>query len=111
MFLKFQDLEPIQKEHMRNGEGHVILRKWETEDKMIAQITIPTNCSIGVHTHEEDEEIIYVIQGSGICYVDGKENPLQAGMVNYCMKHENHSIKNTNPEDLVLFAVINKKIL
>ena len=86
MFITLKDLEPVVKEHMRNGEGHVILNKWETDEKMIAQITIPQGSSIGVHTHETDEEIIYVIKGQGVCLVDGQETILNPGMVNYCQK-------------------------
>ena len=33
MFITLKDLEPVVKEHMRNGEGHVILNKWETDEK------------------------------------------------------------------------------
>ena len=108
MIIDFTKLVENKIEHMRNGEGYIKMIKYVDEKNTIAHIVIPSNSSIGIHTHENDQEIIYVINGCGICVEDGITYPLQKGQSNYCAKGNNHSIKNTSNEDLELFAVITK---
>ena len=109
MIINFDNLAPNVVENMRNGEGSVQLIKYADEVNSIVRITIKQNCSIGLHTHETDQEIIYVIKGKGICLEDGKEYELVPGLANYCAKGKNHSIRNPYEEDLELFAVITKQ--
>lgn len=111
MLLNINDFEKVEMMNMRGGEGKVYLQKvFPTLEnmKMYAKITIPTGSSIGVHTHTEDEEIIYVLENKGIIVIDGKESHLEKGMISVCKKGRNHSIKNVYAEDLVLLAVVNR---
>lgn len=108
MIINFQDIKPNIVQNMRNGEGEVELTKYVDDVNSIVKIRIKKDCSIGWHIHENDQEIIYVISGKGICIEDDKQYELVNGMVNYCAKGKNHSIKNIYEEDLVLFAVITK---
>ncbi len=109
MIINFENLTPNVVEKMRSGEGSVQLIKYTDEVNSIVRITIKQNCSIGLHTHEADQEIIYVIKGKGICLEDGKAFELVPGLANYCAKGKNHSIRNPYSEDLELFAVITKQ--
>ena len=109
MIIDFKDLTPNVVNNMRNGEGSVKLVKYCDDLNSIVRITISKNSSIGIHTHEVDQEIIYVIKGKGVCIEDGKEYDLVAGQANYCAQGKNHSIKNPYEEDLELFAVITKQ--
>jgi quercetin dioxygenase-like cupin family protein len=84
------------------------MQRFDDESKMIAKITIPPQSSIGLHQHINDEEIIYVIEGQGICISDGKEFEISKGLVNYTRRGESHSIKNTSDHELVLLAIIFK---
>lgn len=108
MIIDFKDLTPNVVQNMRNGEGSVKLVKYADDVNSIVRITISKGSSIGWHIHENDQEIIYVISGKGICIEDDKEYELVPGFANYCAKGKNHSIKNINDEDLELFAVITK---
>lgn len=109
MIINFKDITPIVVDNMRGGEGNVQLVKFADELNSIVRITIKQNCSIGLHTHETDQEIIYVIKGCGKCLEDGVEYDLYPGLANYCAKGKNHSIRNPYEEDLELFAVITKQ--
>lgn len=108
MIIDFTKLEENKIEHMRNGDGYIKMIKFFDDKNTIAHIIIPPHCSIGIHTHENDQEIIYVIKGEGICIEDGKEYSLKQGNANYCPIHYNHSIINKSADDLELFAVITK---
>ena len=109
MIIDFKNIEPVVVENMSNGEGSVKLVKYADNLNSIVWITIKKDCSIGIHTHETDQEIIYVIKGNGKCLEDGVEYDLYPGLANYCEKDKNHSIRNPYDEDLELFAVITKQ--
>ncbi|CCY07137.1 MAG: cupin domain-containing protein [Coprobacillus sp.] len=111
MIKNINDFEKVKIDNMRGGEGSIFLQKVTPvldAMKMYAKITIPMGSSIGIHTHEEDEEMIYVLKNKGIIIIDGKESVIEEGMISICKKGRNHSIKNIYEEDLVLLAVVTK---
>ena len=62
--------------------------------------------SIGLHTHETNSEIIYVLEGQGKVLYDGAYETLSAGSCHYCPKGHAHSLINDSTADLVFFAVV-----
>ena len=70
--------------------------------------------SIGVHTHEDSCEVIFILSGNGSLYekepedVDGTYKDVQAGDCLYCPKGHTHSLMNPEAaeEDLVFYAVV-----
>lgn len=111
MIVNIKDVEVTVVEGLRGGEGKVYLKKVNptlSNMKMYATITIPKGSSIGIHTHEIDEEVIYCLKNKGVIIVDGKESEFNEGMISICKRGRNHSIKNIYDEDLVLLAVVNE---
>lgn len=111
MIKNINDFVKSEVKNMRGGTGNIYLQKVSPildNMKMYAKIIIPKGSSIGVHTHEEDEEMIYVLKNKGIIIIDGKESKLEEGMISICRKGRNHSIKNIYDEDLELLAVVTK---
>lgn len=108
MKININNVEKVEVKNLRGGEGSVYLQKCLplVHMKMYAKITIPQGSSIGIHTHEEDEEVIYVLKNKGILTIDGKESEITEGMISLCKKGRNHSIKNIYKEDLELLAVV-----
>src|SRR5574344_751485 len=70
--------------------------------------TLHQNCSVGLHRHLNDCEIVYVISGVGKVLEEGELFPLKAGDCHYCRRGFSHSIINDSPEDMKFFAVIPK---
>lgn len=62
--------------------------------------------SIGMHTHETNSEIIFILQGRGTVKYDDTTEIVTAGMCHYCPKGHAHSLMNLDNEELVFFAVI-----
>ena len=62
--------------------------------------------SIGLHTHETNSEIIYVLEGTGKVLCDGAYELLAAGSCHYCPKGHAHSLINDSAADLIFFAVV-----
>ena len=63
---------------------------------------------IGSHT-QEDDEIYYVLSGSGEYTLDGKTTTVTAGMALLTRRGSTHSLKQTGTDDLVvLITYLNK---
>ena len=74
--------------------------------KIMHGILIP-GASIGLHTHETNSEILFVLAGKGTLIDDGEAKPLRAGQCAYCPKGHNHSLINTDEKiDLEFYATV-----
>lgn len=109
MIIDFNKIEQNKLEKFKNGEGFILMKKVVDDKNTIARITIPQASSIGFHLHETDQEILFVIDGEGVCIENNNEYPIYQGCSNYCPNMKEHSIKNTGNKNLEIFAVITKK--
>jgi len=100
------------KEQMRGGKGSVeILHIFKQEElkgkaRLCAKITLEPGCSIGLHQHDNEEEIFYVIQGKGTVDDNGTLSEVKAGDAILTGNGASHSIENTGDSTLELMAVI-----
>lgn len=102
-------LHQTEVKNMRGGVGSVLIEKQDrlpVHVKMYNRITVLPHSSIGVHTHTDDEEIIYILKGKAQVLIDGVMYPLEEGNAYLTKKGENHSVVNNSEELLVMLAVI-----
>lgn len=92
--------------HFRGGEKEAVLNKVEDPLAKVMRIRLVPGASIGMHTHETNSEMIYVISGVGTMVCDGETEILTPGTAHYCPKGHTHSFMNRGTEDLVFFAVV-----
>lgn len=80
-----------------------------TRFSMAAQMTLAPGSSVGLHTHNADEELYYIVSGHG-SYIknDGAKENIGPGDVTITRKGEQHSILADKNEPVVFFAVIVK---
>ena len=77
MIKRSADMETEVRERMREGAGTVeilhIFRKEELKGRvrLFALLRLPKGCSIGTHAHEKEEEIFYILSGSGLATDNG----------------------------------------
>ena len=115
MIIKADTRASTVRENPCGGEGviyglgsigsHVPLA--DTRISMAAQMTLPPGSSVGVHTHENDEELYYIVSGHG-SYIrnNGNREDIGPGDVTLTRKGERHSIVADKNEPIVFFAVI-----
>lgn len=74
---------------------------------MVAEMTLAPGHSLGVHTHESNEEI-YVILAGLADYTDehGTVHRLSAGDMTLTRRGQSHGIINPGPDPLVFLAAI-----
>ena len=107
MILDFNAMPANDVPHFKGGEGHVVIRKYDDPRMGAAvRLTVPAGCSIGLHTHTGNCEIIHVLSGCGVCHDDGMDVPLTAGMTHYCPEGHTHGIDNTGDAPLVLLGIL-----
>ncbi|HOQ01822.1 MAG TPA: cupin domain-containing protein [Acetivibrio clariflavus] len=100
------------KEQMRGGKGSVeILHIFKQEElkgkaRLCAKITINPGCSIGLHQHDNEEEIFYVIKGKGTVNDNGTLSEVKEGDAIITGNGASHAVENTGGEPLELMAII-----
>jgi mannose-6-phosphate isomerase-like protein (cupin superfamily) len=100
------------RENMRGGDGKVeilhIFKKEELTGKtrLFAKLRLEKNCSIGYHSHEDEEEVFYIMSGSGKATEDDQEYEVTAGDAILVGGGRGHTIRNDSDEPLQILAVI-----
>lgn len=70
----------------------------------------PPNQHAPAHVHEESEEILYVLTGSGEFYFDGSPEMIEPGMCIYVPPGVTHSINNTSDDVLKVIYVFSPPV-
>ncbi|MBQ8855890.1 MAG: cupin domain-containing protein [Bacteroidales bacterium] len=83
---------------------------FDGRNRMFKGCLVPGS-SIGVHTHDDSCETIFIISGAGTILEieNGVESvrPVKAGDCLFCDKGQTHSLRNTSEaEDLVFYASV-----
>jgi quercetin dioxygenase-like cupin family protein len=52
---------------------------FETDLMFVDYVEIPAGSTIGRHTHGEDEELYFIVEGSGMMHVQGTKRRVDAG--------------------------------
>ncbi len=101
---------PGQEKQVRQGEGTcneaVVFAREELRTRLlgIGLTTIHPGCSIGVHPHEDTEEIYLVLSGHGIATIDGREQRVRPGDVIVNHPGCSHGLRNDTEEELRIFT-------
>lgn len=106
MLICFDKIEDEVNKNFRGGEKNTVVKKFADDNNLIMQIKLEPGASIGLHKHETDSEIVYILQGKGrVLYDDGQEE-LKIGVCHYCPKGHSHSMMNDGTEDLIFLAIV-----
>jgi len=105
-------MEKEVRERMRGGTGSVeflhIFRKEELKGKvrLMARLRLSTGSSIGYHLHDGEEEVFYILTGTGVLTEQGVATTVGPGDAVLTRSGEGHSIENRGAEPLELIATI-----
>lgn len=106
MIIDFNTLEEKTIDHFNGGEGKTIARMFLDDKNRIMKGKLEPGCSIGLHRHENNSEILYVISGKGKVLIDGEYESVCSGIVHYCPKGHEHSLINNSDSDLEFVCVV-----
>lgn len=100
------------RERMLGGEGTVSVRtlfekgEYHGQCRLMAELTLSPGQSVGRHTHQNDEELVYILEGS-CCYEDnGAETVLHSGDAALTLSGESHMLRNCSNAPVRYLAVV-----
>ena len=100
------------RELMRGGHGHVFIthlfspNEMQSHTRLCARLVIPPGSSIGMHAHDNEEELFYIISGqceindSGNIQELGPGDAVLTGDASHCIKCISH-----HPCELLAFII------
>ncbi len=94
------------------GAGEVLMENlfepgdFSTGVRLCARITLPPGCSIGYHVHRREDELYYILTGTGWVTDAGESHEVGPGSAVLTRDGEGHSLENTGDGDMTLLAVI-----
>lgn len=106
MILNFDQMEEQQLEHFNGGEKALLARMVVDQQNKILLGKLEPGATVGLHTHVDSSEIIYILQGKGKVLYDGDYELVESGLCHYCPKGHSHSLINDSDANLVFFAVV-----
>lgn len=96
----------------RGGKGSVRFEHFMDQEmakgagRLFVKTTIPPGASVGVHKHEGDSEVYFILEGKALVNDNGTEVEIGPGDINFCQDGSTHGIENIGATDLVYIAVI-----
>ncbi len=108
MKIDYSTMEEKALPNFKGGEKEYNVQMFTDSTNKIMHGRLVPGASIGFHTHTEDQEVIYILEGNGtVINGEGRENDAaNPGDALYCPKGESHSLVNTGDKDLIFFAVV-----
>ncbi len=108
MVIDFNKMAEEAKPNFKGGLKEYNVKMFTDDTNKIMHGRLVPGASIGFHTHETDQEVIYVLEGEGTV-INGEGIPddkALPGQALYCAKGQSHSLVNTGTKDLIFFAVV-----
>ena len=109
MKIDFNSIDEAVFPSFKGGEKEFAARMYFDGLNRIMKGRLIPGASIGMHTHEDSSEIMFITRGSGSVIYDGKRLSLSQGDVHYCHKGHAHSLVNDSDDDLEFSAVVPKQ--
>ena len=117
MIIKTTELNEIARPKVWGGQGEVLAKYYLGPDgagpdenfSMASEMLLAPGHSIGVHVHDNNEEI-YVILSGEADYTDehGTVHRLHTGDLTLTRRGQSHGIANPGPENLTFLATITR---
>lgn len=93
----------------KGGEGTMKAQMYWDGTTRLIHAFLPVGASIGLHKHEGNCEMIFLIKGEGTVIDDGVASPAKQGQCLYCPAGHSHSLVNTGKEPIEFYAAVPKQ--
>ncbi len=112
MIRRSNELQQVRQPEMKGGAGALETTHFLQADefhgkgRLFAHGRLRPGSSVGLHRHEKDFEVYYILHGHGMYNDDGTIQPVGPGDVTICPEGRSHALDNTGDEDLEYIALI-----
>jgi quercetin dioxygenase-like cupin family protein len=87
-----------------NVKAAMFITSKEADMACVCLIEIAPGSETPIHTHEEQADSVFVVQGHGETYINGSWQPIEPGDYLYIPVQGEHGTRNTGTEPLRLFV-------
>lgn len=114
MIKRSREQESEVRENMRGGLGKITITHYFKKDeikaacRLCAKLVVPPEAGIGLHEHNNEDEVFIIQQGTGIIIDNDEEVVVEAGDSILTGGGGTHALKNTGKQDLIVTAFIMK---
>lgn len=106
MIIDFERIPVSVIEGFKGGQKHIAAHMYADDKVRVLHGMLVPGASIGMHTHDTNCEMIYVVSGQGRVLIDGSTERVRAGECHYCPKGHTHSLINDSEENLVFIGFV-----
>lgn len=106
MKIDFKKIEETIIPNFKDGEGRYIMKHYTDDKCKIMFGKLEPGSSIGLHRHELNSEVMYILSGQATFIYEGEEEIVNPGEVHYNPIGKQHTLQNRGTEDLTFFAVV-----
>jgi mannose-6-phosphate isomerase-like protein (cupin superfamily) len=113
MTIKFDEMEVSVMPNFKGGEKEFSANMFFDGTNRIFKGRLIPGSSIGIHTHDDSCEVIFILEGNGTLLETDADSGIEtltavsAGQCLYCQKGHTHSLRNfSDVQDLVFYAVV-----
>ena len=106
MKIEFAKMEEKLLPNFKGGEKNLGMRMFDDGACKIMRGRLEPGASIGLHTHEGNCEVVFVISGTATFHYDDSVEEVRAGQVHYCPMNHAHYMENLTDHDLVYLAIV-----
>lgn len=109
MIIDFNNIEEQVLPNFKGGEKEYIAKMQYDGSVRIMKGKLNPGASIGMHTHTDDMEVIFLTKGEATVIYDGQELKIKEGQCHYCPKGHTHSFINSSDSVIEITAVVAKQ--
>lgn len=106
MIIDFDKIAEVHQMDFKGGHGALDTRNYEDGSARIMYSTLRPGASSGLHTHQGNCEIVYVISGVATFHYDDQTETCRVGQVHYCPDGHSHYMENLTDHDVVYLAIV-----
>jgi len=106
MVIDFNNIAEQHIDGFKGGQGIMHSRAFADGRNRIMLNRLEPGASGGRHTHAENCEMIYVVEGELTFTTDGARELCQAGQLHYCAKGLSHTFVNTSDRPTTFVAIM-----
>ncbi|NLY44663.1 MAG: cupin domain-containing protein [Tissierella sp.] len=112
MIIKKDDMKVAKADNMKDGIGSVKFTHITDAEglcnkgRLFSLMELEPGCSVGSHSHENDFEIYYILEGEGEVTDDGVVKKVYPGDAMITHEGHEHSLKNIGDRTLKFIALI-----
>ena len=106
MIIDFEQIKPASINGFKGGKGELIVRNYADNDCKIMRHILTPGASSGLHTHEGNCEIVFILKGTVTFHYDDRIETATVGQVHYCPKGHSHYMENLTDSDVEYFAIV-----